>query len=67
MVPLSSLIRFHEKGSSDVAHVQVSATRLSSQGMVIRIHRTGGVGTEVEDAVFDGATQVEVEVQTKQN
>jgi hypothetical protein len=55
-------IRFHEKGLSDVAQVQVSAPRLSSQGAVIRIHRPVVVGTEVEDVAFDGTTAVEIEV-----
>lgn len=55
-------IRFHNKSSSDAALVQVSAPRLSSPGAVIRIHRPGVVGREVEDLAFDGANAVEIKV-----
>lgn len=55
-------IRFQKKGASGVTQVQVSAPRSASPGAVIRIHRTGVLGMEVEDVVFHGATAVEVEV-----
>jgi hypothetical protein len=56
-------IRFHEKSSFDAAMVQVSAPGLSGPGAVIRIHRPGVVGSEVEDLAFDGANAVEIKVQ----
>ena len=55
-------IRFHEKSSSDVAIVQVSAPRLSNPGAAIRIHRPGLVGPEAEDLAYDGANAVEIKV-----
>ena len=55
-------IRFHEKASSDIVQVQVSAPRLFSPGAVIRIQRPGVVGSEVEDLAFEGATSVEIRV-----
>jgi hypothetical protein len=55
-------IRFHQHAASDVAQVRVSVPRLSSPGAVIRIHRTGVVGSGVEDVAFDGATAVQIEV-----
>jgi hypothetical protein len=55
-------IRFQEIPSADAALVKVSAARLCTTGAVIRIHRPGVIGPEIEDLAFDGATSVEIRV-----